>query len=115
MIDGAHTVLFARDADAARRFLAGVLGLESVDAGGGWLIFALPPGEVAVHPSDGPPRHELYFMCDDLDATLRDLRERGARVGDVHEERWGLLSSIEVPGLGPLGIYEPRHPRARTG
>jgi len=115
VIDGAHTVLFAREADAARTFLADVIGLESVDAGGGWRIFALPPGEIAVHPSDGPPRHELYLMCDDLEATLRDLRERGVHVGDVHEERWGVVSSIEVPGLGPLGIYEPRHPRPAAG
>jgi predicted enzyme related to lactoylglutathione lyase len=110
MIDGAHAVLFSTEAEAARAFLSDVLGLRSVDAGGGWLIFALPPAEVAVHP--GEPRHELYLMCDDLDATLAELAARGAETtGDVHEEPWGRVTAIRVPGGGELGLYEPRHPR----
>jgi predicted enzyme related to lactoylglutathione lyase len=110
VIDGAHAVLFSTDAEAARAFLSDVLGLRSVDAGGGWLIFALPPAEVAVHP--GEPRHELYLMCDDLDATLAELAARGAETtGDVHEEPWGRVTAIRVPGGGELGLYEPRHPR----
>jgi catechol 2,3-dioxygenase-like lactoylglutathione lyase family enzyme len=110
VIDGAHAILFSPDADRARAFLSDVLGLRSVDAGGGWLIFALPPAEVAVHP--GEPRHELYLMCDDLDATLAELTEKGAdTTGEVHEERWGRVTAIRIPGGGELGLYEPRHPR----
>jgi catechol 2,3-dioxygenase-like lactoylglutathione lyase family enzyme len=110
MIDGAHAVLFSPDAEAARAFLSDVLGLRSVDAGGGWLIFALPPAEVAVHP--GEPRHELYLMCDDLDATLAELAARGAETsGEVREERWGRVTAIRIPGGGELGLYEPHHPR----
>jgi catechol 2,3-dioxygenase-like lactoylglutathione lyase family enzyme len=110
MIDGAHAILFSTDAEAARAFLSDVLGLRSVDAGGGWLIFALPPAEVAVHP--GTPRHELYLMCDDLDATLAELAERGAEAsGEVHAEPWGRVTAIRIPGGGDLGLYEPRHPR----
>jgi hypothetical protein len=91
-----------------------VLGLHSVDAGGGWLIFALPPAELAVHPSDGAPHQELYLMTDDLEATLAALRERGARVAsEPSDEGWGVLASVEVPGYGPIGVYEPRHPVPR--
>jgi catechol 2,3-dioxygenase-like lactoylglutathione lyase family enzyme len=111
MLTGAHAILFAHDAEAAVAFLADMLGLRSVDAGGGWLIFALPPAEVAVHPTDGPPRHELYLMCDDIEATLDDLRAKGVEVAQpVSEERWGRVARIAVPGAGDLGIYEPRHP-----
>lgn len=109
MINAVHSILFARDADAARAFLTDVLELESVDAGGGWLIFALPPAELAVHPAD-EARHELYLMTDDLGATLAQLRERGvAIVSEPSDEGWGVLASIEVPGFGPVGLYEPRH------
>jgi catechol 2,3-dioxygenase-like lactoylglutathione lyase family enzyme len=114
MINAVHSILFARDADAARAFFADVLGLESVDAGGGWLIFALPPAELAVHPADGEPRHELYLMTDDLEATLASLRERGVRVeSEPSDEGWGVLASVEVPGYGPVGVYQPRHPVPR--
>jgi predicted enzyme related to lactoylglutathione lyase len=110
VIDGAHAVLFSTEAEAARAFLSDVLGLRSVDAGGGWLIFALPPAEVAVHP--GEPRLELYLMCDDLDATVAELAARGTETtGEVHEERWGRVTAIRVPGGGELGLYEPHHPR----
>jgi catechol 2,3-dioxygenase-like lactoylglutathione lyase family enzyme len=113
LINAVHSILFARDADAARAFFADVLGLESVDAGGGWLIFALPPAELAVHPGD-EPRHELYLMTDDLDATLGALRRRGVRVAsEPSDEGWGVLASVEVPGYGPIGLYEPRHPVPR--
>jgi catechol 2,3-dioxygenase-like lactoylglutathione lyase family enzyme len=114
MIDAVHSILFARDTDAARAFFADVLSLESVDAGGGWLIFALPPAELAVHPADGEPRHELYLMTGDLGATLTALRERGVDVVDgPSDEGWGVLARIDVPGFGPLGVYEPRHPVPR--
>jgi catechol 2,3-dioxygenase-like lactoylglutathione lyase family enzyme len=113
LINAVHSILFARDAEAARAFFADVLELASVDAGGGWLIFALPPAELAVHPGD-EPRHELYLMTDDLDATLGALRERGVRVAsEPSDEGWGVLASVEVPGYGPIGLYEPRHPVPR--
>jgi catechol 2,3-dioxygenase-like lactoylglutathione lyase family enzyme len=110
MVTGAHTIIYTRNPEVDRAFFRDVLGLEHVDAGGGWLIFALPPGEVACHPSE-QDRHELYLMCDELDATITELRVRGADVrGDVVEERWGRLTSIRLPGGGELGLYEPRHP-----
>jgi len=109
VITGAHAIVFSPQAEAARAFIADVLGFPSVDAGGGWLIFALPPAELAVHP--GEPRHELYLMCDDLDATVAELRAKGAEIAaEVSEERWGRLTAINVPGGGEIGLYEPRHP-----
>jgi catechol 2,3-dioxygenase-like lactoylglutathione lyase family enzyme len=114
LINAVHSILYARDADAARTFFADVLGLESVDAGGGWLIFALPPAELAVHPAEGEPSHELYLMTDDLDHTLERLREREVTiVSEASDQEWGVLASIDVPGFGPLGLYEPRHPVPR--
>jgi catechol 2,3-dioxygenase-like lactoylglutathione lyase family enzyme len=113
MITGAHTILFSTDPEATRAFLRDTLGFASVDAGGGWLIFALPPGEVAAHPTDGPPSHELYLLCDDLDATLADLAAKGVEVSsEVTDERWGRVGRFAVPGLGELAVYEPRHPLA---
>ena len=113
MINGSHVILFSADPEADRAFFAEVLGQPHVDAGGGWLIFKLPPAELAVHPTDGPSGHELYFMCDDLDATMRDLRARGVEFADdVSEERWGRLTHFRLPGGGEVGMYEPRHPLA---
>jgi predicted enzyme related to lactoylglutathione lyase len=114
MINAVHSILYARDADAARAFFDDVLELASVDAGGGWLIFALPPAELAVHPADEGGTCELYLMTDDLDATLGRLREKGVRVArEPADQGWGVLAAIEVPGFGPLGLYEPRHPVPR--
>ena len=116
MIDGAHAILYSRDADADRAFLADVLGGARVDAGGGWLIVALPPSEIAVHPTDGPPSHELFFLCDDIDATIPDLTRKGAEhIGDISDERWGRLARFRLPGGSEIGVYEPKHPRARDG
>lgn len=114
MITGAHAILFSADAAVDRAVLAELLrGQRSVDAGGGWLILALPPAEVAVHPTDGPPQHELYLMCDDIEATVADLTARGVAVeGGVSDQGWGLLTTIRLPGGGALGLYEPRHPVA---
>lgn len=108
---GAHTIIGSADPDADRAFFRDVLGLPSVDAGGGWLIFSLPPSEVAVHPGkDG--RHELYLMCGDLDATVEQLKNRGAQFRpETHDEQWGRLATIVLPGGGDLSIYEPRHRR----
>jgi catechol 2,3-dioxygenase-like lactoylglutathione lyase family enzyme len=114
MINAVHSILFARDADSTRAFLTDVLELESVDAGGGWLIFALPPAELAVHPAEDTGRSELYLMTDDLDTTLAQLRERGVTIAaDPSDQGWGVLASVEVPGFGPIGLYEPRHPVPR--
>jgi catechol 2,3-dioxygenase-like lactoylglutathione lyase family enzyme len=111
MIWGIHAILYARDAEAARDFVRDVLGFESVDSGGGWLIFALPPAELAFHPADGEARAELYLMCADLDTTRDRLLAKGVEfVGDVSEQSWGRLAHIDVPGFGPLGVYEPHHP-----
>jgi hypothetical protein len=111
MIFGAHLVVFSQDADADRSFLSEVFGLDSVDAGGGWLIFALPPAEMAVHPA-GEAGAALYLMCDDLTAAMQSLAGRGVVLTDVEEERWGSVTKIRLPSGGELGLYQPRHPTA---
>lgn len=108
MIVGSHMIIFTRAAEETRAFLRDALGLPSVDAGGGWLIFALPPAEVAVHPSD-EERHELYLMCDDLEATITRLEAAGARFDPVHAERWGRVAVMTVPGGARLPVYQPQH------
>ena len=112
VIFGAHVILYSQDADADRVFLDEVLGLRSVDAGHGWLIFALPPAEVAVHPTGGPASHELYLMCDDLAAEMDVLAAKGVTCSAVTEERWGSLTMISLPGGGSVGLYQPSHPLA---
>jgi catechol 2,3-dioxygenase-like lactoylglutathione lyase family enzyme len=112
VITGAHAIIYTPAAEQLRAFLRDVLGLESVDSGGGWLIFALPPAEVAAHPTDGQMRHELYLMCDDIEATMRELAAKGVEfAGSVSDEGWGMMTVIRLPGGGELGLYEPRHPR----
>jgi len=108
MICGAHVVLYSKDAAADRAFFRDVLGFSSVDAGDDWPIFALPPAELAVHPE----RHELFFMCDDLKAEIIALGEKGVRVTDVQEARWGSIAKIRFPGGGEVGLYQPKHPTA---
>jgi predicted enzyme related to lactoylglutathione lyase len=111
VITGVHAIVFSPEADQVRAFLRDVLGLSSTDAGGGWLIFALPPAELAVHPADGATRHELYLMCDDIHATLAELQGKGVEVAkDVADQGWGLLAAIRLPDGSELPIYEPRHP-----
>ena len=112
VITGAHVIIYSSDADADRAFFQDVLGYPHVDAGGGWLIFTLPPAEVAVHPTEGAGSHELYLMCDDVNATIDELSAKGVTCGPVSDEGWGLLTSIRLPGGGNLGLYEPRHPKA---
>jgi catechol 2,3-dioxygenase-like lactoylglutathione lyase family enzyme len=111
MINGAHVVIYSRNPDADRAFLRDVLGLPHVDVGGGWLIFGLPPAEVAVHPSDRNDAHEFYLMCADINAFIAGATARGVDCDPVKDEGWGLLSRVRLPGGGLLGIYEPRHAR----
>jgi predicted enzyme related to lactoylglutathione lyase len=113
MMTGAHVVLYSTDAEADCAFLRDVLGWRWVDAGEGWLIFQLPPAEVAVHPTDGLARHELYLMCEDLETTLADLAARGVPIaGPPTELRWGLRAIITLPSGAELPLYQPRHPTA---
>lgn len=111
MITGVHAIVFAEDAEATRAFLRDTLDLPSVDAGGGWLIFALPPAEIAAHPSDASGRHELYLMCDHIESTVAELKAKGVEfTRDITDEGFGLMTALKVPGGGELGLYEPRHP-----
>jgi catechol 2,3-dioxygenase-like lactoylglutathione lyase family enzyme len=112
MVFGAHVIVYSKDAEADRAFLRDVLGFSSVDAGHGWLIFALPPGEVAVHPAEENGRHELYLMCDDLPAEMAALAAKGVQCSEVHQERWGSITNVRLPGGGDVGLYQPRHPVA---
>jgi hypothetical protein len=113
-ISGVHLMAFSTDAEATRAFLRDTLELEAVDAGGGWLIFALPPAELGVHPTDGPPRHALYLMCDDLDSTLDGLAAKGIALARAPAtEPFGRIAQLDVPGIGELGLYEPSHPTPR--
>jgi len=112
MILGTHVIVYSKDAMADRALLKDVLGFASVDAGNGWLIFALPPAEVAVHPAEANDRHELYFMCDDLKTEISALAEKGVQCSEVQEARWGSIAKIRLPGGGELGLYQPRHPTA---
>jgi catechol 2,3-dioxygenase-like lactoylglutathione lyase family enzyme len=110
-ITGAHAIIYTQDAERLRELFRDVLGFQSVDAGGGWLIFALPPAELAAHPADGPGHHELYLMCDDVRATVEELEGRGVEFSrPISDEGFGLLTAIALPGGGELGLYEPRHP-----
>ena len=110
MIFGAHVIVYSEDDAADRAFFRDVLGYSSVDAGHGWLIFALPPAELAVHPTDDAGSHELYFMTDDLQAELAKLAAKGVECAPVEEARWGSVTKIRLPGGGHVGLYQPRHP-----
>jgi catechol 2,3-dioxygenase-like lactoylglutathione lyase family enzyme len=112
MITGAHIILYSRDAEADRAFFRDVLGFDSVDAGHGWLIFALPPSEAAIHPAETNGRHQMYLLCDDLEATLAGLEAKNITAMSRSEERWGSIASLELPGGGTLAIYEPKHATA---
>jgi catechol 2,3-dioxygenase-like lactoylglutathione lyase family enzyme len=111
VITGAHAIVYSNDADADRAFFRDVLGFPSVDAGGGWLIFALPPAELAAHPSDAGGRHELYLMCDEIESTVAELQAKGVEfTTPVSDQGFGRLTSLKLPGGSELGLYEPRHP-----
>jgi catechol 2,3-dioxygenase-like lactoylglutathione lyase family enzyme len=111
MISGAHIVIFSKDADADRAFFRDVLGFPSVDAGRGWLIFALPPAEAAFHPSEEHGRHEFYLMCSDLKAEMASLAKKKVQCSEVEEARWGSITRLRLPGGGQVGLYQPKHPR----
>ncbi len=111
MITGAHSIIYSTDAEADRTFLREVLGFPHVDVGGGWLIFGLPPAEIAVHPSEKNDVHELYLMCEDIEALIVYMTDHNIDCSPVHEERWGLRTHVTLPGGGQLGIYQPKHER----
>ena len=111
MITGAHSIIYSKNPEADRAFLRDVLGLPNVDVGGGWLIFGLPPAEVAVHPSDEDGVREFFLMCDDVDAFVEEMKGRGIACGPVQNPRWGMLTEVMLPGGGKLGVYQPRHAR----
>jgi catechol 2,3-dioxygenase-like lactoylglutathione lyase family enzyme len=122
MINGSHFLLYSKNPEADRAFLRDALGFRSVDAGRGWLIFALPPAEIAVHPidEDAPPQNpdgqvvgaSLYFMCDDLDSTMKSLEARNVLFSEINEAPWGIVTTFRLPGGGEIGLYQPTHPTA---
>jgi hypothetical protein len=113
VIHGIHALLYAKQPESVRAFFRDVLKLPSVDAGQGWLIFALPPAELAVHPTEGDPSHELWLMCDDVQSTRRELEDRSVRFTQpVEETSFGIVTRFEVPGGGTIGLYQPKHPVA---
>ena len=114
MISGAHSIIYSTNPDADRAFFRDVLNLPHVDVGGGWLIFGLPPAEVALHPSDRNDGHEFYLMCDDIEALVLEMRRRNLTCGPVQDQGWGLLTQLTLPGGGKLGIYQPRHARPKA-
>ena len=114
MINGAHVVISSTNPDADRAFLRDVLKLSNVDAGDGWLIFGLPPAEVAVHPSDKNDVHEFFLMCDDIEDFVAGMKERGVPSDPVQELSWGLLTRVALPGGGKIGVYQPRHARPES-
>jgi hypothetical protein len=114
MIHGAHAILYSRKPEADRTFFRDVLGLPHVDVGGGWLIFGLPPAEVAVHPSRKNNVHELYLMCDDVGALIATMRKRKVKCTPARDQGYGVFTTVTLPGGGKLGVYEPRHARPKS-
>ena len=116
MINGVHALIYTKEADAVRALFRDVLNFPTVDAGHGWLTFALPPAELGIHPTEEEGHPELYFMCADLEATVQDLKSKGVDLArPVHDAGWGLVTAIKLPGGGELGLYQPRHPTAIAG
>ena len=111
MINGAHSIIYSRDPEADRAFFKNVLSLPSVDVGGGWLIFGLPPSELAIHPSEENGRHEFYLMCDNIMALVAEMEEHGIECEEPKDQGWGILTEVTLPGGGKLGVYQPRHAR----
>ncbi len=113
MIVGAHSIIYSTNAVADREFLSAALGLKGIDAGAGWFIFGLPPSEVAVHPASRNGRHELYFLCEDINAFVNEMKEMGVRTGRVQHQTWGYLTQLALPGGGRIGVYQPLHRRPK--
>jgi hypothetical protein len=114
VIIGAHSIIYSTSPEADRALLRDVFKLPHLDVGGGWLIFGLPPAEVAVHPSEKNDVHEFYLMCDDIEALMAEMRKHNIACGPMHNEGWGLLTHVTLPGGGKLGVYQPRHARPKT-
>src|SRR4029450_12004482 len=114
MLIGAHSIIYSVAPDADRAFLRDVLRLPNVDVGEGWLVFGLPPAEVAVHPSDTNDRHEFYLLGDDVVAFVSEMKTHNIACGPLHDQGWGVLTQLTLPGGGKLGIYQPRHARPKT-
>ena len=114
MINGAHVIIYSEDSEADRAFLRDVLELPHVDVGGGWLIFGLPPSEVAVHPAESGSKHELFFMCENVDTIVAQLTEKSIPCTAIEDLGWGRLTRLTLPGGGEVGVYEPRHERPRS-
>jgi hypothetical protein len=112
MITGVHAIIYSKQADAVRTFFGETLNRPSVDAGRGWLIFALPPAELGIHPSDDKEAHELYLMCDDLEATIAELAAKGVTAGEISDQGWGRVTMLTIADGVQLGLYQPRHPTA---
>jgi hypothetical protein len=113
MITGAHSIIYSTNAEADRAFFRDVLKLTNVDVGDGWLIFGLPPAEVAVHPSEKDDIHEFYLICDDVEAFVAEMEKKRIMCGPVQDMGWGLLTQLTLPGGGELGVYQPRHARPK--
>jgi len=113
MITGAHSIIYSKNPEADRDFFRDVLQLSKVDVGQGWLIFGLPPAEVAVHPSDENDVHEFYLMCDDVGAFIAEMKKKNIACGEVQDMGWGVLTQLTLPGGGKLGVYQPRHARPK--
>ena len=111
-IIGMHALIYSNKAEETRRFFSDVLGFRSVDVGRGWLIFAAPPSELAVHPAEGTEHHELYLMCDNIEQTIADLRQKGVETSPIHDQPWGRVTELRLASGQKLGMYEPRHPTA---
>jgi predicted enzyme related to lactoylglutathione lyase len=113
LITGVHAIIFNQDADGVRAFFRDTLGFSSVDAGGGWLIFALPPAELGIHPTEEASHHEFYLMCDDIQKTVEELQAKGVEFPKpISDARFGLMTSFKIPGGAELALYQPRHPTA---
>jgi hypothetical protein len=110
-LTGAHSIIYSTNPEADRAFLRDVLGLPNVDVGGGWFIFGLPPAEVAVHPSEKNNVHELYLMCDDIEAFVARMKAHVIECDAIRDQGWGLLTHLTLPGGGKIGVYQPRHAR----
>ena len=113
-INGAHAIIYSKKPEADREFFRDVLMMPNVDVGGGWLIFDLPPAEVAVHPGEKNNLHEFYLMCDDVEKFIADMKKKNVECGKIHNQPWGMLTEVKLPGGGKLGVYQPRHDRPKS-